>query len=128
MPGRAVPDRTTFEKAGSVASCHSTSGLEAMNQPPFQGLAIGSGATRVQSTTLWGRGSPDATPRANTVPYGVGTGAPAATGENPKAGAATSRPPAATPPLIAVRREMVGSVTVVLPRACNVPVQWSRPG
>jgi len=59
-----VPEATTVEKEAVVAICQST-GTSASGMPPWPSASSGDGASRVQSTTLSGAGSPEAMPSRN---------------------------------------------------------------
>ena len=58
------PDATSDENRSLLDTCQSTT-VSALGIPPCPSAFVGDGARRVQSTTLSGAGSPDATPRVN---------------------------------------------------------------
>jgi hypothetical protein len=86
--------------ASSAATCQRTS-TGASGMPPFG--SNGCGASRVQSTTPSGNGSPEAIPSENGVPpnTGVATGAE---GVWANSGRAASAPATPLPPSTNVRR------------------------
>src|SRR5262245_4094350 len=112
------PRRTRPRKCSSVATSHRTGTSTAGIPPP----SSGAGASRVQSTTAPGSGSPDATPRANR-PSGRSAGTfggrdpgcpsdPQPGGPNPTSGIAA---PAATAPVRNRRRDaLVGRSSLVV--------------
>ena len=91
----ALPCRTIFPNASSRATCQRTDTGSA-GIPPVG--VWGSGASRVQSTTPPGNGSPEATPSVKGGPASFGPSRVTSRGERSDRGTATTRPtPAATP-------------------------------